>query len=204
MNEIAAILLAAGRSSRMGAFKPLLPFGNRTVIETCVINLQSAGIDQIVVVVGHRAPEVRKQLETFSVTFALNPDHESEMSASIVRGIEQVPPERKAVLVALVDQPAVSPEVIRQLIDEWQRIRTGLIQPEHDGRGGHPVLIDLAFRDELLALDPARGLRAVFDAHREAVRRLPVDSPFVARDMDSWEDYARLHQDVFGTSPQKD
>jgi CTP:molybdopterin cytidylyltransferase MocA len=126
------------------------------------------------------------------------------MSASIVRGIEQVPPERKAVLVALVDQPAVSPEVIRQLIDEWQRIRTGLIQPEHDGRGGHPVLIDLAFRDELLALDPARGLRAVFDAHREAVRRLPVDSPFVARDMDSWEDYARLHQDVFGTSPQKD
>jgi molybdenum cofactor cytidylyltransferase len=201
MNEIAAILLAAGRSTRMGAFKPLLPFGDGTVVETCVTNLQAAGIEQIVVVVGHRAQEVRQQLATLPVTFAVNPDQESEMSASIACGIEQVASGKRAVLVALVDQPAVSSEVIGQLIDEWLRTRASLIQPEHGGRGGHPVLIDLAFRDELLALDSVRGLRAVFDAHREAVHRLQVDSPFVARDMDSWEDYARLHEEVFGTSP---
>jgi CTP:molybdopterin cytidylyltransferase MocA len=59
----------------------------------------------------------------------------------------------------------------------------------------------MTYRDELLALDPAQGLRALFAAHRERVRRVPVASPYVARDMDTWEDYLRLHQDVFGVSP---
>ena len=78
-----------------------------------------------------------------------------------------------------------------------------LVQPEHEGRGGHPVLVDLGYRDELMTLDPRRGLRALFDAHRAAVRRVPVSSAYVARDMDTWEDYRRLHQDVFGVSPER-
>ena len=57
--DISAILLAAGRSSRMGAFKPLLPFGESTVIESCIINLRSAGIEEIIIVIGHRADDVR-------------------------------------------------------------------------------------------------------------------------------------------------
>jgi molybdenum cofactor cytidylyltransferase len=204
MNEIAAVLLAAGRSRRMGAFKPLLPFGDSTVVETCVVNLQSAGIELIVVVVGHRAEEVQKQLEMRPVTFAVNSEPKSEMSTSIARGIEQIPPEKaRALLIALVDQPAIPADLMRQLIDEWRRTGAGMVQPEYDGRGGHPVLIDLAYRKELLALDPSRGLRGLFDDHREEVRRLPVDSPFVARDMDSWEDYLRLHHEVFGVLPRK-
>ena len=201
MNKVAAILLAAGRSRRMGAFKPLLPFGESTVIESCLESLRSTGIEDIIVVVGHRADDVRKQLEDLDVKFAINPDPDSEMSASIARGVEQVGPQAEAVLIALVDQPAVSGEVIRQLIDEWRRKHVRLIQPEHNGRGGHPVLIDLAYRNELLTLDLKRGLRTLFDAHREEVRRVPVESPYVARDMDTWEDYQRLHQEVFGVSP---
>jgi molybdenum cofactor cytidylyltransferase len=200
VNEIAAIILAAGRSRRMGAFKPLLPFGDRTVIESCINNLRAADVDEIVVVVGHRAEEVRQQLKGFDLSFAVNPDPASEMSASIALGVEQVPSNAKALLLALVDHPAVPPEVIRVLIDEWKR-GAALVQPEHAGRGGHPVLIDMAYRDELLALDPAQGLRALFAAHREQVRRVPVESPYVARDMDTWEDYRRLHEDVFGVSP---
>jgi molybdenum cofactor cytidylyltransferase len=83
------------------------------------------------------------------------------------------------------------------LVDEGRRGAT-LVQPEHAGRGGHPVLIDMAYRDELLALDPAQGLRALFAAHREQVRRVSVASPYVARDMDTWEDYRQLCKDVFG------
>ena len=199
--DISAILLAAGRSRRMGAFKPLLPFGESTVIESCLESLRSTGIEDIIVVVGHRADDVRKQLEDLDVKFAINPDPDSEMSASISRGVELADPKAKAVLIALVDQPAVSGEIIRQLIDEWRRTHAGLIQPEHNGRGGHPVLIDLVYRNELLTLDPERGLRALFDAHRKEVRRVPVDSPYVARDMDTWEDYVDLHQEVFGASP---
>jgi CTP:molybdopterin cytidylyltransferase MocA len=200
VNEIAAILLAAGRSRRMGAFKPLLPFGDCTVIESCINNLRAADVDEIVVVVGHRAAEVREHLKHSQVSFAVNPDPESEMNASIAVGVAQVTSNAKALLLALVDHPAVPPEVIRTLIEEWKRGAT-LVQPEHAGRGGHPVLIDMAYRDELLALDPAQGLRALFAAHRERVRRVSVESPYVARDMDTWEDYRRLHQDVFGITP---
>jgi molybdenum cofactor cytidylyltransferase len=200
VEDVAAILLSAGRSRRMGAFKPLLPFGNCTVIESCINNLRAADVDEIVVVLGHRAEDVREHLKHSEVSFAVNPDPDSEMSASIALGVDQVSSNAKALLLALVDHPAVSPEVIRILIDEWKRGAT-LVQPEHAGRGGHPVLIDMAYRDELLALDPAQGLRALFAAHRERVRRVPVASPYVARDMDTWEDYRRLHQDVFGVSP---
>jgi molybdenum cofactor cytidylyltransferase len=200
VNEVAAILLSAGRSSRMGAFKPLLPFGDRTVIECCISNLRAGGIDEIVVVVGHRAEDVRQHLIHSQVSFAVNPDPESEMSASIALGVEQVSSNAKALLLAPVDHPAVPPEVIRILIEEWKRGAT-LVQPEHAGRGGHPVLIDMAYRDELLVLDPAQGLRALFTAHREQVRRVPVASSYVARDMDTWEDYRRLHEDVFGITP---
>jgi molybdenum cofactor cytidylyltransferase len=197
VNHVAALLLAAGRSRRMGAFKPLLPFGDQTVIECCINNLRAAEVDEIVVVVGHRAEEVRQQLKRFDLTFVVNPDPASEMSESIALGVEQIPSNAKALLLALVDHPAVPPEVIRILIDEWKR-GAALVQPEHAGRGGHPVLIDLAYRDELLTLDPVQGLRALFAAHREQVRRVPVASPYVARDMDTWEDYRQLCKDVFG------
>jgi CTP:molybdopterin cytidylyltransferase MocA len=203
LNDISAILLAAGRSRRMGAFKPLLPFGDRTVIECCLNNLGAAGVEDVVVVIGHRAEDIRAQLKHLAVTFAINPDPDSEMSASIACGVAAVSPSAKGLIVALVDHPAVPAEIIEVLIDEW-RGGARLVQPEHEGRGGHPVLVDLSYHDELLALDPESGLRALFDAHRAEVRRVPVSSPFVARDMDTWEDYQRLHQDVFGVGPVKD
>ena len=198
-----AILLAAGRSRRMGAFKPLLPFGpGRTVIESSIENLRAAGVDEIVVVVGHRAEEVRARLKHMPVRFAVNDEAESEMGASIARGIAALSPEAQAVLIALADQPAVPPEIIRSLLAAWRAAKEArLIVPEWQGRGGHPVLIDLAFRDELSHLDPQRGLRALFEAHRRETLRLAVASPFVARDMDTWEDYRALHQEVWGTPP---
>src|SRR5947199_7233 len=120
-DQIAAILLAAGRSRRMGAFKPLLPFGESTVIESCIINLRSAGIEEIIIVIGHRADDVRKQLKHYDLAFAINPDPDSEMSASIACGVELANHQAEAVLIALVDQPAFSDEIIRQLIAECRR-----------------------------------------------------------------------------------
>ena len=199
--SVAALILAAGQSRRMGAFKPLLPFGDQTVVEFCITNLRTAGINQIVVVVGHRADEIEKRLQSANVSFALNSDPHSEMSVSIARGVEQVGKDAKALLIALVDHPAVPTDTIKQIIDEWKR-GAPLVQPEYNGRGGHPVLIDLKYREDLLHLDPQKGLRVIFDAHRDKVRRVLVDSPYVARDMDTWEDYQRLHWDVFGRPPE--
>jgi molybdenum cofactor cytidylyltransferase len=197
VNHLAAILLAAGQSRRMGAFKPLLPFGDKTVIECCIDYLQQGGIETIVAVLGHRADEVREKLAGRSVIFALNSDPNSEMGASIAAGVRALPDSCEATLVALVDHPAVPATVVSKLIQNWQQ-GSRLIVPTWNGRGGHPVLVDLKFKTELLNLDATGGLRALFDAHQAVVARLPVDSPFIARDMDTWDDYLTLHQEVIG------
>ena len=129
VNDVAAILLAAGRSTRMGAFKPLLPFGDKTVVEQCVANLCDAGVQNVTVVVGHRADDVREQLKNYKVQFVLNPDPDTEMSASIACGVEQIDEKTKALLISLVDHPAVPPEVINLLINEWRSGDGKLFQP---------------------------------------------------------------------------
>ena len=197
MSDVAAILLAAGQSKRMGAFKPLLPFGDKTVIECCLDYLRQGGIETIVVVVGHRADEVRGKLKDRKIIFAHNPDPSSEMGASIAAGIRVLSASSAATLIALVDNPAVPSIVVSTLIENWKR-GARLIVPTYQGRGGHPVLIDLTFKRELLTLDATGGLRSLFDAHQNEVKRVPIDSPFVARDMDTWDDYLSLHQEVTG------
>jgi molybdenum cofactor cytidylyltransferase len=202
VKDVAAILLAAGRSRRMGAFKPLLPFGDKTVIESCIDSFRAAGLEELVLVIGHRAEDIRNHLSTTAVTFVTNPDPESEMSVSIELGIAALSANARAVLITPIDHPAIAPEIIRTLIDGW-RGGAKLAQPEFAGKGGHPVLIDLELRDELLNLDSEFGLRGLFAKHRQQVLRLPVDSPFVARDMDTWDDYVGLHEAVFGRKPEK-
>lgn len=202
VTDVAAIILAAGRSRRMGKFKPLLPFGNQTVIESCISNLRAARVAEIVVVLGHRAEDVREQLSSAPITFVTNPNPDSEMSASIELGVGALTNTVRAVFITPVDHPAIHPKTIELLIEKW-RSGAKLLQPAFEGKGGHPVLIDLSYHDELKRLDPAAGLRGLFNKHRADVLRLPVDSPFVARDMDTWEDYCALHEDVFGRKPKE-
>jgi len=190
-----AILLAAGRSSRMGAFKPLLPFGNKTVIECCIDYLREGGVAEIVVIVGHRGGEIREKVS--GVTFAVNPDPDSAMGASIAVGVSALPETALATLIALVDHPAVPPAIVSTLLDSWES-GARVVIPTWNGRGGHPVLVDLSLRSELTNLSQSGGLMALFEAHASEVKRVPVDSPFVARDMDTWDDYSSLHLEVTG------
>jgi molybdenum cofactor cytidylyltransferase len=186
----------------MGAFKPLLPFGGVTVVETCVESLRAAGAGEVVVVVGHRGEEVRAALAYApGVRFAFNDAPGSEMGVSVARGVEALSGKAEAALVALVDHPAVPPEEIRKLVEARRRTGARLVVPEWEGRGGHPVLVDLAYREELLTLVPEKGLRALFDAHRAEVLRLPAGSPYVTRDMDTRDEYVALHTEVFGVPP---
>ncbi|HZH32393.1 MAG TPA: nucleotidyltransferase family protein [Pyrinomonadaceae bacterium] len=221
---IAAVLLAAGRSRRMGAFKPLLPFGAQSVVETCVNNLLAAGVGEVVVVVGHRAEEVRARLAHLPVRFALNAEPGSEMGVSIARGVEELTGEAGAgaaggdesgagevaattagaVLIALADHPAAAAVEILEVIAAHRRTGARVVVPQWRGRGGHPVLVSLALRESLLTLDADGGLRALFERQAAEVLRLPVASPFVARDMDTWEDYRALHLEVFGVPPPVD
>jgi molybdenum cofactor cytidylyltransferase len=197
VSQVAAILLAAGQSSRMGAFKPLLPFGNKTVIECCIDYLREGGVETVVVVLGHRADEVRKRLEGLPVNFALNPNPKSEMGASIAAGINKLPDTIAATLIALADYPAVPARVISTLLGSWEE-GARIVIPTWQNHGGHPVLVDFSFKHELLHLSSSGGLRALFKAHPDEVKRIAIDSPFIARDMDTWDDYLALHKEITG------
>ena len=197
VKSCSAILLAAGQSKRMGAFKPFLPFGKKTVIESCIDYLREGGVEDIVVVLGHRADEVRSKLEKHDVSFAFNPDPNSEMGASVAAGIRELPETAKGTLIALCDHPAVPANVVSTLINAWTN-GARLVIPTWQNRGGHPVLVDLAFKSELLNLGSSGGLRALFEAHPNEVHRIEVDSPFIARDMDTWDDYISLHKEATG------
>ena len=200
-NAMNAILLAAGQARRMGAFKPLLPFGGSSVVAHCLSNLEAAGVARTVVVIGHRAEEMRVHLQDRPVLLAYNSETGSALGVSIARGIECLPADTRAILICLVDQPAVPPEAIRVLCEAWAEGRGRLLIPTYQGRGGHPVVIDAAFKDELLTLDESGGLRGFLAAQQSEVRRVPVNSPYVCRDMDTWADYEALHLDVYGVLP---
>ena len=200
MTRVAAILLAAGRSRRMGAFKPLLPFGPQTVIESSVANLRASGVAEIVVVIGHGGDEIREKLGTPGISYAGNPDPDTPMGVSVALGLKQLGEQFGAVLITPADHPAIPGDTIKLIVREWER-GACLVQPEYEGRGGHPVLVDRKYFDELLHLDFERGLRGFFEQHRRETRRLPVDSPFIARDIDTWEDYVALYEEVFGAPP---
>ena len=199
---VSAIVLAAGRSERMGAFKPLLPFGPKTVIEACIDNLRAGGIQNIVVVLGQgpRAEDLKEHLQNAGVSFAINPDPHSEMGDSIACGVRQLPEETRAVIINPADHAAVPASVVAALVREW-RAGAKLVKPTWNERGGHPVLVDLDFREELLNLDPHNGLKTLFSVHEDQLTRIAVDSNYIARDMDTWDDYRALHQEVFGVPP---
>ena len=202
MKDVAAIILAAGQSKRMGAFKPLLPFGKQSVIKSCIKYLEDGGVESIVVVLGHRSDDVRKHLADTSVSFAFNPDPQSEMGASIAAGVGELPSNARATLIALVDYPAIPSSVVSALIAAWVQ-GSRLVKPTSNGRGGHPVLVDLSLRDELLGLNPKLGLKGLFDKQSGEVKRLEVDSPYIARDIDTWDDYRALYIEVFGAEPSE-
>jgi CTP:molybdopterin cytidylyltransferase MocA len=184
----------------MGAFKPLLPFGNTTVIQSCIDYLGAGGIDEIVVVVGHQEQNIREHLQDRSVHFAVNQDPDSAMGVSIGCGVRALPTAARATLIALVDYPAVPTAVVASLIAAWKK-GAALVIPTWRERGGHPVLVDLHFRQNLQSLDESGGLKAFFTAHAHLVERIAVNSPYVARDMDTWDDYRALYLEVFGGPP---
>jgi len=197
MKNVAAIILAAGQSRRMGAFKPLLPFGKQTVIESCIKYLTEGGADSVVVVLGHRADDIRRKLVDLDVSFAINPDPTSDMTASIAAGVRVLPESTRAIMIAPADYPAIPAPVVATLIAEWSS-GFRLVKPTTAGHGGHPVLIDSTLRDELQNLDPTIGLKSLFARYQTEVKRVEVTSPFIARDIDTWDDYLTLCSEIFG------
>jgi molybdenum cofactor cytidylyltransferase len=189
---ISAVLLAAGESRRMGEFKQLLALGGKSFVECCVDNLLASRVDEVIVVTGHREADVRNALGNRHVLFAHNPDYREGMSSSIRRGVEAIPKESRACLIALVDQPQIGVDIINRVIEAYEKDAPMIVIPTYEGRNGHPIILDSRLRDEILAIDPAQGLRQVVHAHSTEVVRIEVSTDAVLTDFDYPEDYQRI------------
>jgi molybdenum cofactor cytidylyltransferase len=189
---VSAILLAAGESRRMKSFKPLLPFAGKTFIECCADNLLASRAAEIVVVTGHRHQDICRQIGNRPVRIVYNPDYQQGMSTSIKRGLAVISNSAQAVMIALADQPLITSAIFNQLIEAYESTRPLLVIPIHGARRGHPIIIDLRLKDEVIAMDPAQGLRQVVHAHESDVAYVESASDSVLIDFDYPEDYWRL------------
>jgi molybdenum cofactor cytidylyltransferase len=196
---ISGILLAAGESSRMqGSFKPLLKWGKRTVIGECVHQMRNSQLAEIFVVLGHRELEIRQTLSGSGVQYAINDDYRRGMLSSIKVGLGSLSPNEDAALIALVDQPMITKEIIDTLINAFSAGEKGIALPTYKGKHGHPIIISAKYFEEIMQLDEdsPEGLRLFIDKHRDDTLEVPVPTTAVIEDIDLPEDYARLSKRV--------
>ncbi|MCS6844307.1 MAG: nucleotidyltransferase family protein [Caldilineales bacterium] len=193
--HVHALVLAAGRSTRMGGATPkqLLPWGPHTVIEQVVATLLQAGFaaDEITVVTGHRREEVEGAVAHLGVRCVHNPAYaEADMLASIQAGLRSLPDGCGGALLALADQPQMQVQTVRQVVEAFQAGGGwALVIPSYQMRRGHPILLPARLWPEVLALPADASLRAVVQRHAHEIHYVVVDTPTVLADLDTPEDY---------------
>ncbi len=191
MKGIAAVILAAGQSRRMGRPKLLLPWGNTTVLGQVIATFAEAGIEEIVVVTGGAREQV-EALAGASARTVFNPLFaEGEMFSSIQVGLGALGPSTRAALIGLGDQPQVQKETVRAVCEAYTRSRSPLVVPSYNLRRGHPWLAGRSIWPELLALSAGRTPREFMNSRAGLIHYVNVDTPTILEDLDTPEDYLK-------------
>jgi molybdenum cofactor cytidylyltransferase len=189
---VAAVVLAAGMSRRMGTPKQLLRTGGETILERTLKNVRASKVSEIVLVLGHAADDVQKTIATQGLKVVINPEYQQGMGSSLRSGLVAVDAAAKAAIIVLADQPWVRAEMLNHLIECHQERKPQIIIPTHKGFRGNPVLLDRSVFAEVQALDGDVGCRAIFGDHTEGIFKLPVDDPGILLDIDSRSDFETL------------
>jgi molybdenum cofactor cytidylyltransferase len=189
---ICAVVLAAGRSRRMGTQKLLLPVCGQPAIAHIVDEVQRGPVDGVCVVIGHDGARIREALVGRDVSFVINPDAEGDMLSSVRCGLRALPEPWDAVLIVPGDQATVTSGVASSLVQAFQATRCGIAVPTYRGQRGHPILIARRHREEVLERHDAAGLRGLLQAHPTEVGEVAMEDPGVLEDMNRPEDYMRI------------
>ncbi len=187
--KVSAILLAAGRSQRMGAPKPLLPVQGRPAITRCLESLHNSGVAEIVLVVNPEGGDIVTAAKDTPVRVAVNERPVSDMAASVMAGLALVDRDATGVMVCLCDHPLIRPETLESMISAHSRTPGAIIIPVYRGRKGHPTLFP---RLDLEDLGTYATLRDVIGRHRAKISLLDVEDEGVILDMDTPEDYRKI------------
>lgn len=196
MKQLTAIILAAGYSSRMGAFKPLLPFGESTVLERSIALFRDAGIHDIRVVVGHRSSDLLPLLERLNVTPLLNERYQEGMFSSVLTAAESLDSVRGAFFLLPVDIPLVRRETVELLTRSYGSAGKGILYPAFQGTRGHPPLIATAYREAILSWSGNGGLKELLMQYETDSATVETGDEGTLLDMDTPEDYERLRESL--------
>jgi molybdenum cofactor cytidylyltransferase len=187
---ITAVVLAAGKSERMGRPKMALPWGDTTVLGAVLHTLASAGIEDIRVITGAARDLVEPICVGAGVTAVFNAAYgEAEMVSSIQSGLRSLSAVVEAALIVLGDQPEMQAETVRRVVEAYRQSRPRLVVPSHRMRRGHPWLVDRELWPELLELTANDTAREFLSQHDRDIKYVEIDSETIHKDLDTPDDY---------------
>jgi CTP:molybdopterin cytidylyltransferase MocA len=191
-SSMAAVVLAAGLSERMGRFKPLLPLGTGPAIQRVVQLFQNAGIEDIIVVTGFRADDVQQATASLNVRCVENPDFRTGMFSSVLAGLRALQPANQGFFIHPVDIPLVRTSTVVRLTAIFESSPARILYPTFDRRRGHPTLIHTGLVPQILKWPGTGGLRGFLQGCEQDSEEVPVADQGVLLDMDTPEDYDQM------------
>ncbi|WP_041531217.1 DVU_1551 family NTP transferase [Syntrophotalea carbinolica] len=189
---LAAVILSAGFSSRMGDFKPLLRLGEETALEKSVNLFRRAGIEHLQVILGHQAELLMPLVAKLGVAHTVNPRYREGMFTSVQCAMRQLPDSIGAFFLLPVDMPLVREQTLQTVRKAWQTSDKGIVHPVFWGRRGHPPLISTSYRQMILDSRREGGLKALLLPFGEDSMEIEVPDEHCILDMDRPQDYAYL------------
>jgi molybdenum cofactor cytidylyltransferase len=186
---VSGLVLAAGASTRLGQPKQLLPMGPTTLLGWVLTEARAAtALDEVIVVLGGAAAEVRQRVDLAGVKVVENPEFGEGCAASYRTGLAVVDRRAEAVAVLLGDQPGADRSVIDTVVEGWRRTRDRIVLASYRGREGHPLVFAQPLFDRLAALQGDKAAWKIVDAHRDWIGTVPMDRP-APRDINTWQEY---------------
>jgi molybdenum cofactor cytidylyltransferase len=198
---ISGVILAAGRSSRLGRPKQLLDLFGEPLLRHVVKNAVASELDEVVLVLGHQAAEIQSAVGEWGQRVVVNPDYAEGQSTSLHVGLGAIDPLREAVVFLLGDQPQVRPEIIDALLAEFRSTGAPIVMPTYGGIPANPVLFAADLFPELADVTGDEGARAIVKRHSERVARVTVSDGAPPRDVDTDDDYQALLAEMAQQKP---
>lgn len=202
-SRIGAVILAAGTSSRMGEAKQLLRLGGNTLLGQVLENVRGSRVNDIVLVLGHEAEQIKGMVSTVSLSVVINESYQQGMGTSLRTGLAALSPGVDAALIVLADQPFIQPETLDLLMDQYMQSNAQIVIPTYKGFRGNPVLLDRSVFSEVMALTGDIGCRSIFGNHLEGIVKQPVEDIGILLDLDSKEDFELMHDFHKGNASEK-
>jgi molybdenum cofactor cytidylyltransferase len=189
---IAALVLAAGRSTRMGSNKLLEHLNDRPLVRHVVDAALASQARPVVVVTGHQEREIRKALGSCDVSYISNPHYAEGLSTSLKAGMASLPSTCEGVLILLGDMPLIDSSLLNHMIEQFKAAPSALaFVPTYKGAWGNPVMLTRRLFDQVASLEGDAGARKLLAAHRDSVIEVPVESDSIFLDLDTPEALAQ-------------